>query len=436
MAARNVRSGPRPRAPGAQNPRPMVAPARTHPASTRPVAAVVGALMAMYATSPGQTYVVSSFNESLRSAEGLGLAATELSGSYLVGTLLSAACLTQAGKLADRIGPRRMIALAGVGLAAAGALFSSVSGLVTLTIAFFGLRFFGQGTMSLASSHALALRFEARLGSVEGLRGAVVSLAIATAPIVAVWTIGTAGWRSAAWMLTLGAGAVAVFAALVVMDPDPPAEDPPASSADGESPERPPGSFTLAEARGSAAFWILLGCTAFTAGLITAVHFHLQPLLREIGLDEQEAARTFVPFAAFGLASTLVGGVLVDRFPAPPILAASMAFIGLGGAAMGVLETSWAGHAGMGIIGLGHGLAGAVGAPTLARYFGRAHHGAIRGAAGTAAVAGSAAGPYALSAVAGPAGGFGPGVVLVSALAIPAVAAAVALRRPAAPLAH
>ena len=408
----------------------MAAPASTSPTSARPVAAVTGALLAMYATSPGQTYVVSSFNDSLTSPEGLGLAATELSGSYLVGTLMSAACLTQAGKVADRIGPRRMIAAAGVGLAAAGALFSSVSSIVTLTIAFFGLRFFGQGVMSLASSHALALRFEAHLGSVEGLRGAIVSVAIATAPIIAVWTIGVAGWRGAAWMLTLGAGAIAVFAALVVMDADPPPEASPRDLAAGERPPEAPGSFTLAEARRTAAFWILLGSTAFTAGLITAVHFHLQPLLRESGLDPEQAARTFVPFAACGLAATLVGGIMVDRFPAPPLLAVAMGAIGAGAAVMGAVDAAWAGMAGMAVIGMGHGLGGAVGAPTLARYFGRAHHGAIRGLAGTAAVAGSAAGPYALSAAADVTGTFGHGVLALSALAVPTVIAALALRRP------
>ena len=54
----------------------------------------------------------------------------------------------------------------------------------------------------------------------------LLDVAIATAPIIAVWTIGAAGWRSAAWMLTLGAGALATFAALVIMDADPPPEPP------------------------------------------------------------------------------------------------------------------------------------------------------------------------------------------------------------------
>ena len=121
---------------------------------------------------------------------------------------------------------------------------------------------------------------------------------------------------------------------------------------------------------------------------------------------------------------------MVDRFPAPPLLAVAMGAIGAGAAVMGAVDAAWAGMAGMAVIGLGHGLGGAVGAPTLARYFGRAHHGAIRGLAGTAAVAGSAAGPYALSAAADVTGTFGHGVLALSALAVPTVIAALALRRP------
>lgn len=392
---------------------------------------MLGVLVATYATSPGQTYVVSCFNDSLRAASdavdpGLGLAGTRLSAAYLVGTLLSAATLTHAGRLADRIGPRRMIALSGLGLAGAGLAFSSAGGVASLVLAFFLLRFFGQGVMSLASSHALALRFDARLGSVEGLRGATVSLAVATAPLVAVAAIERAGWRSAAWMLALGAGALAVFAALGLLDRDPDVARPEGG------PARPEAGHTLAEARRTRAFWTLLGCTSFGAAYITAIHFHLQPLLGAKGLDRTAVAATFVPYALAALAGTLFGGVLVDRLRPAPLLGIAMVLLGAGGAALGAVEAPWIGHAGMAVVGAAHGLGGAVYTPTLARYFGRAHHGAIRGAAGTAGVAGSAAGPYALSATATGVG-FGPALAIMSALALPAAWFAFTLLRPVAP---
>ena len=389
----------------------------------------------MYATAPGQTFVLSQFNDALCApvdavTPGLGLTPTGLAGAYLVGTLLSAASLTHAGKVADVLGPRRMIAIAALGLGLAGLGFSMVHGIVGLALAFFALRFFGQGVMTLASSHALALRFDARLGSVEGLRGATVSLAIATTPLIAVGLIGTLGWRTAAWILCAGSAALGLFAAYGLLDADPPRQ--PAIGNGGAASSGPADgpSFTLASARGTLSFWTLIACTAFTATLLTAVHFHLQPILGVRGIGETEAASTFVPFAIAGLAATLVGGVLVDRLRPRAILAPAILSLGLGAALVGQAPNFRAAAVGMAILGAGHGLTMAVLAPTLARYFGRSHHGAIRGAVGTAAVAGSAAGPYALSAAAGPLAGFETALYCASALAIPLVVLAIRLRAP------
>jgi len=399
----------------------------------------------MYATSPGQTYVISQFNTFVQAGPdgeggGIGIEATALSTAYLVGTLLSASLLTQAGKVADRIGPRAMIALAGVGLALAGVLFSRVSGVVSLTVAFFALRFTGQGVMAIASSHALALRFEARLGSVEGLRGATTSLAIATAPLVAVAVIGSQGWRDAAWMLALGAGVLAVVAAYGLLDRDPREDDgePAPAEADPAAPAPAPRAadgHTLAEARRTRAFWILAGCVAFTAAYVTAVHFHIQALVADRGMGPEAAAATFTPFAIVGVLGTLVGGVIVDRFRPAPILAAAMLLLGAGGALIGGVAEVWAAQAGMGVVGAGHALLMAVGGPTLARYFGRAYHGAIRGFSGTIAVAGAAAGPFVLSAIAdSPIDGYPPALLYGSLVVLPIAWVARRLDRPAAPV--
>ena len=67
---------------------------------------VTGCLVAMFITAPGQTFVISTFNDSL--TEALGLTPTRLAAAYLIGTLLSAASLTPIGRLADRVGPRRI----------------------------------------------------------------------------------------------------------------------------------------------------------------------------------------------------------------------------------------------------------------------------------------------------------------------------------------
>ncbi|MEM6673914.1 MAG: MFS transporter [Planctomycetota bacterium] len=379
----------------------------------------------MFATAPGQTFVISTFNESLTSS--LDLSATRLAAAYLVGTLLSAACLTPIGRLSDRIGPRRLVGVSAVGLAGAGIALSFARDLTSLTAAFFLLRVCGQGALALASSHALALRFHANLGALEGLRGGTSFASIAVVPPLSVALIDAHGWPFAARVLGIGAGLLGLLSALVLIDADPPRQA--AESKSRTALDQSP-SFTLSEAMRTSAFWILLGCLATSAGVLTAVHFHLQPILAEARMSGGEAAATFASFAAAGLVATLVGGVLADRIAPPRILGGAMVFLVLGTLSIAKADGPVFAHAGMGLHGVGHGLMGGVVAPTLARYFGRMHHGAIRGLAGTAGVAGSAGGPWMLAAAADRMGGFGRALAALALATALSAFAGFALRRP------
>jgi len=378
----------------------------------RPAAVVVvGCLVAMFITAPGQTFVISTFSAAL--SETLGLSLERLGLAYLIGTLASALCLTGVGAVADRIGPRRMIGVASAGLAGAGLALQSAGGFASLTLAFFLLRLTGQGAISLASSHALALRFDSTLGRMEGLRGGTVALAIATVPQLSVALIASHGWRFAAVALTASAAALGLMASLFLIDRDPHPRAGEEKGGEGWS-----HSFDLAAARRTAVFWVLIALVAAQAAIVTAVHFHLLPILAESGAGAAEAARTYMSYAAAGLGATLLGGVLADRWRPAPLLCASMMLLGLGAA----LLDSWTGgpgpHVAMGILGVAQGLGAATHGPTLARFFGRRHHGAIRGAAGTAAVAGSAVAPWATAELMERSGSFATPLLMMGLLAV------------------
>ena len=84
------------------------------------VASIVGIVM----SAPGQTIGVSVFTESL--LEATGLSRIEFSNAYLIGTLISGLLLPYAGSVIDRIGARRGVVLASVGLGAVLAYMSQV----------------------------------------------------------------------------------------------------------------------------------------------------------------------------------------------------------------------------------------------------------------------------------------------------------------------
>ena len=72
------------------------------------------AMVTALATSPGQTYGVSVFNPSLR--EALAISHSQLTGAYMLGTLLAALPQPFFGKLMDRLGIRRLSGIVVVAL--------------------------------------------------------------------------------------------------------------------------------------------------------------------------------------------------------------------------------------------------------------------------------------------------------------------------------
>ena len=75
-------------------------------------------------SAPGQTIGVSVFTESLLLATGLSR--VEFSNAYLLGTLVSGLMLPYAGSMVDRIGVRRGVIIASVGLGIVLAYLSQV----------------------------------------------------------------------------------------------------------------------------------------------------------------------------------------------------------------------------------------------------------------------------------------------------------------------
>ena len=172
---------------------PILAPMRVN-ARWFPGYTVAGvATLALLATAPGQTFIVSQLNTPLR--EAFGIEKLALNTSYTVATVLAAFPLVFVGALADRLGPRRILALTAFVFGLACMFMSTVNGLATVFVGFFLLRFIGQGALALVSQHTLAMWFHRRLGSMHGLKQLLVFGLWSPFPAVALWMIAQYGWR-------------------------------------------------------------------------------------------------------------------------------------------------------------------------------------------------------------------------------------------------
>lgn len=410
----------------------------------------VAILMAL-ATLPGQTVIVSVFNTPLR--EKLGLSIPELSAAYMIGTILAALPLSLVGKLADRLGVRVVTGIVATLFAGALVFLSQAWSLIALGVAFFLIRFLGQGALGLLAGHTIALWFERKLGSVHAaLAVGGFALGSAVLPYPVATGIESIGAERMLFVLAAMVLLLTLPAVFTVfrnkpedigqhLDGDPSEHETHDVMHGGSAPAGDP-AFSVWQAIRTPAYWIL-AMNMMAAGLIgTALLFHMQDILRTAGVNDpvRPAAIANQTWAvAFGL-FTLPAGWLADRMRPQRLLPVAPLLLGLGvagviaGVEIGGEHTVLVVSGGMAVFGAGMAVGVGVGNPTIARFFGRTHHGSIRGTLSTLMVAGTGAGPFLVGLVYDwSCGRFTLALALCAFAGIPLAIGAALLRRPALP---
>ena len=357
-------------------------------------------ILGSFATSPGQTYMISVFNPSFR--EVLNLSLSQLTGAYMLGTILASIPQPYIGYWSDRVGIRRMLILVVVLFSLACVFIAQVNSLVMLTLAFFFLRMFGQGALELLSTNMLPMWFRERLGRVSGIKNVVRRLLIGGVPVGVLAIINQVGWRGT-YMLA-GAVVLGVMLPLALFIYIGRPED------IGETVEgvkvtqtivnakvhksATEKEFTLREAMSSRAYWILLLSWIAWAAISTAITFNLLPIFSELGFSEEAAAVFFSLLMIVAAIFQILGGALADRIALRWLAFVAMGLYSLAIGALIVLPPD-AGIVSYTItLGIGLGLFGGLTNTVWVRYFGRTHLGKIRGSVWTASVAGSSVGPF------------------------------------------
>jgi MFS family permease len=396
-------------------------------------------------SAPGQTIGVSVFTESL--LDVTGLSRVQFSNAYLMGTLGSGLLLPYTGTVLDRIGVRKSVVASSIGLGAVLALLSQVdvmalqvsrlgpskeiAAYALLTAGFLGLRFTGQGALTLTCRTMLGRWFERRRGLASSISAPFASVSFASSPLLLGGWVAGSGWRGA-WQemaLLIGIG-MAAFGWLFFR------EDPESCGLqmDGESPENsiedldPTGTAlgdgateadptpttrtqpatpstspiksdaTRAEALRSAGFWLITLGIANHAMVGTGIALHIVDLGAEAGLTEAAALRIFLPVTLISVPVGIVMGLAIDRFPMRGLIMAMM----VGQCLMFGLAPHLADPllyvlciAGWGFSG---GFYGPLTVAALPNFFGRTHLGAIQGVMMMVIVIASALGPALLAA--------------------------------------
>ena len=325
----------------------------------------------------------------------LGWSYTTIATGFLIGSASGAVASSLTGWLVDKYGPRVVVALGGVGLA--GALI----GLSTIQEPWHFWTFFGLARGSviagveIGSSVAIAKWFVRQRGRTLAVKSMGQRSGQVVLPIVSFLIMDASDWRTAYVALSGFACLAIIGPALLLMRSQPEdhgmlpdgttdlrkaaggGEVPASAGTTGVVEEV---SWTLREARGTRAFWLItvfLICTPFVQG---ATNLHMAPIFHDRGLSEGQAVAIVSIFGMSSVSSILPTGFIMERVHVrlgamvqAVLVLATMALllVPAGGFPLAVL---WAV-----IFGVAAGMRNVIEVLLLANYFGRASLGAIKG---------------------------------------------------------
>jgi hypothetical protein len=285
---------------------------------------------------------------------------------------------------------------------------------VLMSFGFWGIRFFGQGLLTMVSRNMVMKWFDKKRGLANGIMGVFAAFGFSLAPKVLNQFIEDLEWKGAWLLLAVVIGIGFVLFVFVIY------RDNPVDAglvADGQRfankkskrpPSLPPRDYSLAEARKTRAFWIFTLAQMISALYISGLTFHVISVFDAVGMGKASAIGIFVPASVIAIVIQFIASWGSDYVRLKYLL---MFFL------MGMICTTTAliflgdsrGAYGLLIFGNGvtWGMYIVLAAVTWPRFFGLKNLGAISGFSMSWQVIGSALGPYLFSVAFGMNGTYG-----------------------------
>ena len=309
-------------------------------------------------------------------ATEFGWPRSSVSAALFVVAVSSALTYPWIGYFGDRYGVRP-IALIGNALFAVSValLFWTRDNLLQFYFTYALVGITGATMGPILFSKVVAGWFDKTRGLFLGIVGGVGNGAGATLmPIYVYMLITNYGWRGA----YVGVGLTILIIGFPVMyfflkDPPKP------KSSDEKISSQTAQGLTLAEARKTGTFWMVLCGIALGAGSVTAVFTHVVPMLLDRGMPFAEATFVLTVFALVTVVWQITVGFLLDRFPRPRIIAPFFVLAAIGVVLFEMTTSYPLLLLAATLMGIGLGTEYGVLPYFISRYFGLKAYGAISG---------------------------------------------------------
>ncbi|MEO1530115.1 MAG: MFS transporter [Planctomycetota bacterium] len=396
------------------------------------------AMLLQIGSSPGQTFAVSAFTPAL--LDSLQLSESRLGLAYMLGTLCASIPLAFVGPVTDRIGLKPVACVVALALAGACVFASTVQSFLGLLVAFFLLRFLGQGAMTLLAANTNAMWFRARLGRVSAALSVGSAIAFAWVPDWIASAIERYGWRET-YNAIGGLLLLAVLPAILLLYRNRPEDI--GQCVDGldantdtmDQPAEESRSIPLSRAARTASYGILGFCNIVWAMAGTGILFYLFTLCDDRGIDQGNAKSLFKILGLSMLAAQLTGGILADFLKLNRLFGCGTCLIAAALVWLSV-DTTLSGARGFSVLfGGGQGLLISVTSVIMVRFYGRKYLGSIRGAIWCGTVAGSGCGPLIMGLFKDSTGSYEMAITCFAVVMTPLALASWFIRAPQPPMA-
>lgn len=285
----------------------------------------------------GQTFFLGVFTAPIQ--QSLGLTAGTYGSVYSLATLLSACTVVWAGSLIDRVPLRWYTTALCLGLSCAALLMFSASGVVQLAAGFYFLRLFGQALFPHTGMTTMARSFDKSRGRSLSVASSGVPAGEILMPILGVALIASLGWQYTFL-------AISLFLLILVLPimrlllrvaglPD----LPDAQAADSAAAQKPGQvrKMLLSDRR----YWLALPGLMAPPFIVTGVFIHQDFVIASQSWTPQWFATCFVIYGVVHWLTSILVGVLVDRFTAVRLMPFYLLPMALGLLGLALLSGLW-----------------------------------------------------------------------------------------------
>jgi MFS family permease len=324
----------------------------------------------------------------------LGMNAATTSAAYSISFFMEGVFSLISGGLADKYGPRIVLSLSSI-LVAAGYCLMPLAHSPWQLFLFYGIILgMGMGAMFVPLVSMTARWFNARRNLMTGIVSSGAGAGMLVVPSSAAHLIDRFGWRTSFLIIGIAVPVIIFIAAQFMRrDPESTGVVPYGASgktvADGSTAT----GHALHEALRTAPFWVVFVMVFWFSVFSMAYNVHIVPDAINAGMLPTSAARVLALTGALMLIGRIVLGTIADRTGNKPIFIFCFILSTCGLLLISFMQAHWAFFVLAMMMGFAQGGIGSSQSPLIASLFGLRSHGLIFGFLGFGSTFGAAVGP-------------------------------------------